>query len=130
MLRDYPWFDQYDLALYVDGFLAFEQGKEEEAATRFDRILREYPQSRFVPDAHMAKAEAIFNARYDYAGALAEYEQVLSFKRQIDPTLYGLALFKSAWCYSAPPATTRRRRSARFVGVFEATDTDGSCRRA
>ena len=68
VLRDYPWFEQYDLALYVDGFLAYEQGKEDEARERFERILRDYPQSRFVPDAHMAKAEAIFNGKFDYAG--------------------------------------------------------------
>ena len=30
VLKDYPWFSQYDLALYVDGFLAYEQGKQEE----------------------------------------------------------------------------------------------------
>ena len=86
--------------------------------------MRDYPQSRFVPDAHMAKAEAIFNGKYDYAGALAEYEQVLSFKKQIDPTLYGLALFKSAWCYWRLGNNDEAAR--RFVGVFEATDTDGS----
>src|SRR5580692_680198 len=53
VLHDYPWFEQYDLALYVDGFLAFEQGKEDEARERFERILKDYPQSRFVADAHM-----------------------------------------------------------------------------
>jgi TolA-binding protein len=121
VLRDYPWFDQYDLALYVDGFLAFEQGKEDEARSRFERILREFPGSRFVPDAHMAKAEAIFNGRFDYAGALAEYEQVLSYKQQIDPALYGLALFKSAWCYWRLGNNDEAAR--RFVGVFEATDS-------
>jgi tetratricopeptide (TPR) repeat protein len=120
VLKDYPWFEQYDLALYVDGFLAFEQGKEDEARERFERVLREYPQSRFVPDAHMAKAEAIFNARYDYAGALAEYEKVLSFKDHIDPALYGLALFKSAWCHWR--LGNNDEAAKRFVGVFEATD--------
>jgi tetratricopeptide (TPR) repeat protein len=120
VLRDYPWFDQYDLALYVDGFLAYEQGKEEEARERFERILRDYPQSRFVPDAHMAKAEAIFNGKFDYAGALSEYEKVLSYKDQIDPALYGLALFKSAWCYWRIGNNDEAAR--RFVGVFEATD--------
>ncbi len=124
VLRDYPWFDQYDMALYVDGFLAFEQGKEEEASARFERILKEYPQSRFVPDAHMAKAETIFNGRYDYAGALVEYEQVLSYKQVIDPALYGLALFKSAWCYWR--LGNNDEAAKRFVGVFEATDTDAS----
>src|SRR6185437_9618924 len=123
VLRDYPWFDQYDLALYVDGFLAYEQGKEEEARERFERILRDYPQSRFVPDAHMAKAEALFNGRFDYAGALSEYEKVLSFKDRIDPALYGLALFKSAWCYWRLGNNDEAAR--RFVGVFEATDDSG-----
>jgi cellulose synthase operon protein C len=128
VLKDYPWFDQTDLALYVDGFLAFEQGKEDEARDRFERILREYPQSRFVPDAHMAKAEAIFNGHFDYQGALAEYEQVLSFKAKIDPALYGLALFKSAWCYWR--LGNNDEAAKRFVGVFEATDESGGAKHA
>jgi cellulose synthase operon protein C len=128
VLRDYPWFDQYDLALYVDGFLAYEQGKEDEARERFERILRDYPQSRFVPDAHMAKAEAIFNGKFDYAGALSEYEKVLSYMDRIDPALYGLALFKSAWCYWRLGNNDEAAR--RFVGVFEATDEGGDAKTA
>jgi tetratricopeptide (TPR) repeat protein len=128
VLRDYPWFDQYDLALYVDGFLAYEQGKEDEARERFEKILRDYPQSRFVPDAHMAKAEAIFNGKYDYAGALAEYEKVLSYKDRIDPALYGLALFKSAWCHWR--LGNNDEAAKRFVGVFEATDVQGGGKNA
>ncbi|MGH7298395.1 MAG: tetratricopeptide repeat protein [Polyangiaceae bacterium] len=124
VLRDYPWFEQYDLALYVDGFLAYEQGKEDEARARFERILRDYPHSRFTPDAHMAKAEAIFSGHYDYAAALAEYEKVLAFKGKIDPALYGLALFKSAWCYWR--LGNNDEAKLRFVGVFEATDSSGS----
>ena len=120
VLKDYPWFSQYDLALYVDGFLAYEQGKQDEALGRFDRILKEYPNSRFVPDAHMARAEALFNGKYDYAGALVEYEKVLEYKNS---ELYGLAMFKSAWCL------WRLGRGAdaakRFVAVFEITDTEG-----
>jgi len=120
VIHDYPWFDQFDLALYVDGFLAFEQGKEDEARERFERILRDYPESRFVPDAHMAKAEAIFNGSYDYPAALAEYEKVIAYKGRIDPSLYGLALFKSAWCYWR--LGNNDEAAKRFVGVFEATD--------
>jgi len=120
VLRDYRWFDQYDLALYVDGFLAFEQGREDEARERFELILRDFPSSRFIPDAHMAKAEAIFNGKFDYAAALVEYETVLSYRTQIDPALYGLALFKSAWCYWRLGNNDQAAR--RFVGVFEATD--------
>jgi tetratricopeptide (TPR) repeat protein len=124
VLKDYPWFGSYDLVLYVDGFLASEQGKEEDALERFGRILKEFPRSRFVPDAHMAKAEAIFNARYDYAGALSEYEEVLKFKGKIDPELYGLALFKSAWCHWR--LGNNEEAAKRFVSVFEVTDATGS----
>lgn len=117
VLKDYPWFGQYDLALYVDGFLAYEQGKQDEALARFDRILKDFPQSRFVPDAHMARAESLFNGKADYAAALVEYEQVLAFKTS---DLYGLAMFKSAWCLwrlGRPDEAAKR-----FVAVFEITD--------
>jgi tetratricopeptide (TPR) repeat protein len=120
VLKDYPWFGQYDLALYVDGFLAYEQGKQEEALARFDRILKEHPRSRFVADAHMARAEALFNGKYDYAGALAEYEKVLAFKNS---ELYGLAMFKSAWCLWRLGRSDEAAK--RFVAVFEITDAQG-----
>lgn len=117
VIKNYPRFPQMDLALYVDGFLAYEQGKQDEALARFEAILRRYPGSRFVPDAHMAKAEALFNGKYDYEGALAEYEKVLSFQ---DSELYGLALFKSAWCMWRLGRTEDAAK--RFVGVFEVAD--------
>jgi TolA-binding protein len=79
VLNDYPWFSEYDLALYADGFLATQEGKQDEALARFERILREYPNSRFTADAHMIKAETLLADKYDYPGALAEYEAVLKF---------------------------------------------------
>jgi tetratricopeptide (TPR) repeat protein len=120
VLRDYPWFDEYDLALYVDGFLASEQGKQEEALARFERLIRDFPHSRFIPDAHMFKAEALLNYKYDYPGALAEYEEVLKYPRS---ELYGLALFKSAWCMWRLGNTDEAAK--RFVSVFVVTDTQG-----
>ena len=118
VLADYPNFPDYDLALYVDGFLANEQGKEEDALARFSRIIAEFPHSRFLADAHMAKAEALFEGKYDYAGALVEYNTVLTFKTSAD--LYGIALFKSAWCLWRLGQTDEAAK--RFVKVFEVTD--------
>lgn len=120
VLKDYPWFGQYDLALYVDGFLAYEQGKQDEALERFNRILKGFPRSRFVADAHMARAESLFNGKYDYAAALVEYEEVLKFKNS---ELYGLALFKSAWCMWRLGRSEEAAK--RFVSVFEVTDAKG-----
>jgi TolA-binding protein len=117
VLKDYPWFSQYDLALYVDGFLAYEQGKQDEAIDRFNRILKDFPRSRFVADAHMARAESLFNGKYDYQAALVEYEEVLKYKNS---ELYGLALFKSAWCMWRLGRSEEAAK--RFVTVFEVTD--------
>jgi TolA-binding protein len=120
VLKEYPWFPEYDLALYVDGFLATEQGKHDEALTRFERIIKEYPQSRFTPDAHMTKAETLLNEKYDYAGALSEYEVVLQYPKS---ELYGLALFKSAWCEWRLGNSDEAAK--RFVAVFALTDERG-----
>ena len=120
VLTHYPWFGDYDLALYVDGFLAQEQGKLDESVQRFTRILEEYPKSRFRPDAYMARGEVFFNAKNDYQAALGEYEQVLRYK---DTDLYGLALFKSAWCLWRLNRSDEAVR--RFVQVFEVTGAKG-----
>lgn len=117
VLKDYPGFGRYDLALYVDGFLAYEQGKHDEALARFHRIIKEHPHSRFVPDAHLASAEALFNGKYDYAAALSEYEKVLRFENS---ELYGLAMFKSAWCLWRLGRLDEAAK--RFVAVFEISD--------
>jgi cellulose synthase operon protein C len=120
VLNDYPWFNEYDLALYADGFLATQQGKQDEALARFERILREYPRSRFTPDAHMIKAETLLSEKFDYPGALAEYEAVLKFPAT---DLYGLALFKSAWCLWR--LGNSEEAAKRFVSVFALSDAGG-----
>ena len=116
VLEQYPHFERYDLALYVDGFLATEEGKTEEALDRVNRILAEHPTSPFVPDAHMVRAEAEFGmASPNYAFAYAEYEAVLKLP---DTGLHDLALFKSAWALWRLGQTDEAAR--RFLSVFKA----------
>ena len=120
VLADYAWFGEYDLALYADGFLATQEGKQDDALARFERILKEYPGSRFTADAHMIKAETLLADKYDYPGALAEYEAVLKFP---GTDLYGLALFKSAWCLWRLGNTDEAAK--RFVSVFALSEAGG-----
>src|SRR5690606_15041287 len=108
---------EYDLALYVDGVLAQEEGRAEEALRRFNLILAWFPKSRFVPDAHMVRAEYEFTKPApDYAAALAEYEKVLSFQ---GTELRDLALFKSAWTLWR--LGRQREAAERFLTVFRDT---------
>jgi TolA-binding protein len=95
ILTRHRGFPRYDFVLYMKAFLLVDSGKTDEAIALYRRILAEFPQSRFVPDAHMAIAESYFSGSFDYANALAEYEKVMEHPRS---ELYDLALFKSAWC--------------------------------
>ncbi|HVU03014.1 MAG TPA: tetratricopeptide repeat protein [Polyangiaceae bacterium] len=122
VLREYKTYREYDLALYIDGFLATEMGKHEEALDRFNKILAWFPKSRFVPDAHMVRAEYEFvKDNPDYSHAYQEYEEVLKHK---DSDLYDIALFKSAWCLWRLGQTDEAAR--RFLVVFKTTAEAGS----
>jgi outer membrane protein assembly factor BamD (BamD/ComL family) len=116
VLERYPSFERYDLALYVDGFLATEEGKTDQALERVSKILAEHPDSPFVPDAHMMRAEAEFGmSAPDYTFAYREYEAVLALP---DTGLHDLALFKSAWALWRLGQTDEAAR--RFLSVFKA----------
>jgi TolA-binding protein len=118
VLKSYKSFSQYDLALYVDGFLANEEGKFGDALGRFNKIIEWFPKSRFIPDAHMVRAEYEFTKDApSYETAYREYEEVLKYK---DTDLYDLALFKSAWTLWRLGRT--EEAAQRFLKVFQATE--------
>jgi len=122
VLEQHPEFSRYDLALYVDGFLATEEGETEQALDRFNRILAQYPRSPFVPDAHMVRAEAEFaKANPDYQFAYREYEAVLAYP---DTELHDLALFKSAWALWRLGQTDEAAK--RFLIVFKTSSQRSS----
>ncbi len=119
VLKNYKSFNQYDLALYVDGFLANEEAKFDESLARFNKIIEWFPNSRFIPDAHMVRAEYEFTKDApNYETALNEYEQVLKYK---DSELYDLAMFKSAWTLWRLGKSEEAAK--RFLIVFQATDS-------
>ncbi|MCZ7687343.1 MAG: tetratricopeptide repeat protein [Sandaracinaceae bacterium] len=111
ILTNHRGFDRYDLVLFMKAFAITEAGRVEEALALYRRILAEFPESRFVPDAHMALAESRF-AEADFAGALERFDQVLRYR---DSDLYGMALFKSAWCLWRLNRTTDAARRFRQV---------------
>jgi cellulose synthase operon protein C len=95
ILTKHRSFERYDLTLYMKAYALVELGQSGAALGLYQQILREFPRSRFVPDAHFALAEAAFTGGNDYATALASYDQVLEHP---DSELYDVALFKGAWC--------------------------------
>ena len=79
ILQKHPHFSRIDFVLYMKAFTLVERGEEGAALALFKRILDEHPKSSFVPDAHMALAEHVFNTDYDFRRALSEYDRVLEY---------------------------------------------------
>ncbi len=95
LIREYPKFRKLDTVLYLYAFSLRDQGHTAEAVAGFERLLAEYPRSRFRADAWMAVAEHRFYEQQDFTAAKDAYGHVLRYPRS---PLYGLALFKTAWC--------------------------------
>lgn len=96
LIREYPKFRKIDTVIYLYAFSLRDQSRLDEAVGYFKRLLRDFPRSRFRADAWMALAEYRFYEQQDYTGALRAYDQVRKFPSS---QLYGLALFKTAWCH-------------------------------
>jgi tetratricopeptide (TPR) repeat protein len=96
LVKNYPHFRKIDTVLYLYAFSLRDQGRLADSVQYFQRILDEFPRSRFVADAWMAIAEHRFYDDQNYRTALEGYEKVVGYP---DSQLYDLALFKTAWCY-------------------------------
>lgn len=118
LIEEFPKFRKIDTVLYLYAFSLREQGHGERAVGYFQRILRDFPQSRFRADSWMAVGEHRFYERRDYAGALRAYNNVAKFPSS---PLYGIGLFKSAWCHWKLGETELAAR--RFKDVLDLTES-------
>jgi tetratricopeptide (TPR) repeat protein len=89
----YPRYPRMDEVLYRLGYLLDLAGRPDRAREVYHRLLKEHPQSRFVPDAFLSFADDFF-AKGDMAQAFAFYSKVTRFPQS---SVYGFALYKKAW---------------------------------
>jgi tetratricopeptide (TPR) repeat protein len=90
--RTYP---KLDLALFYYGY-TLQSGKYmKEARAVYDKLLKNYPNSKLVPEAHLAFADYYFESG-QLADADARYKQVLKFPKG---TAYVYALYKLGWVH-------------------------------
>ncbi len=94
ILTEFPDYRRADLILYLVGFAAKEDGKEDDALAYFKTVIDKYPQSPLYGDAWMQVGEHFFAAQ-QWANARSAYDNILSHP---DSPTYDLAMFKSAWC--------------------------------
>jgi len=95
LVQDHPQYARMDEVLFSLAF-ALEEMREYDRARRvYYRLIRDYPQSKFVPHAWLAFAEYYFN-NSEMREAMQFYEKVVQFPPSENP-VYGYALYKSAW---------------------------------
>jgi TolA-binding protein len=72
------------------------QAKRQDRAREFFRqLIRNYPQSKYIPDAYLSFAEYYFNVG-EVTKALRLYEAVGKYP---DSPIYGYSIYKQGWCW-------------------------------
>ncbi|HEY5925684.1 MAG TPA: tetratricopeptide repeat protein [Kofleriaceae bacterium] len=90
--RNYP---KLDLALFYYAY-TLQSGKYmKEARQIYDKLLKTFPSSKYVPEAHLAFADYYYEAG-QLADAEARYKQVLKFPKT---AVYAYALYKLGWIH-------------------------------
>lgn len=95
VVDNFPEYPALDETLYYLGYALVQMGRQAEAFPYFARLVREAPNSQYVPDALLNIGEYYFNVgRMEDAEKM--YSEVENFK---EATVYGLAIYKKGWCY-------------------------------
>ena len=97
-LTDNPAFRNYpkmDMALFYYGY-TLQGGKYmKEARAVYDKLLKNYPNSKYVPEAHLAFADYYFEIG-QLADAEQRYKMVLKFPKS---SAYWYAMYKLGWIH-------------------------------
>ena len=88
--RNYPKLDQ---ALFYYGYMLRSAHKYDEARAIFDRLLKDHPRSKYVPEAHLVFGDYFFE-QGELANALDRYRMVLKFPRS---PAYPYAKYRTGW---------------------------------
>jgi tetratricopeptide (TPR) repeat protein len=95
LVRDHPTFKRMDEVLFSLAFALQELNQFDKARSVYRRLIKDYPQSRYVPNAYLSFAEFYFNDG-DMESASKFYRKVLEFPPKRN-SVYGYALYKIAW---------------------------------
>lgn len=90
-------------ALFTLGFM-LSQMNSDSASLYFEKLVKNYPKSEYVPDAYLALAEWHFS-KLAWTKAQANYQKVLNYK---GTRAYPYAVYKLGWTYFNLPGTPKQ----------------------
>lgn len=94
ILEQYPAYQRKDEVYYNLGQTLYEGGDKKRGVEMYWALLKQFPDSKFSPDAWLQLGEHFFNAN-KLAQAVKAYEKAAETKK---PRIYSFALYKLAWC--------------------------------
>lgn len=90
--RNYPRMDE---ALFYYAYTLQGAKYMKEARSVFHRLIKDYPNSKYIPEAYLAFADYYF-AQNSLANAERFYDKVLKFPKS---SVYNYAMYKKGWVY-------------------------------
>jgi TolA-binding protein len=97
LVERFPEYKEADGIYYILGYALASQGEERESAQIFERFVRLFPQSPFLPEVWTRLGEYYFDRRPRMLReAIDAYTHVLAFR---DSLFFDKALYKLAWAY-------------------------------
>ena len=88
-------YERMDEVLFKLAYLLTSVKKEDQAREFFLRLIKDYPDSKYIPDAYLSFAEFYFD-KAEMDAALKFYEKVEQFPKA---SVYPYAVYKKGWCY-------------------------------
>lgn len=91
----YPGYERLDEVFYRLGKGLIEAGKGASAVNYLQKLVKNYPNSRYIPDTHLELGEFFFKKQM-LGAAKDNYAKVLKFKGH---NLFDYSLYKLGWVY-------------------------------
>lgn len=114
--RNFKKFGRMDEVLFKLAYLLQTVKREDLAREVFHELIKDYPNSKYIPDAYLSFAEFYFQ-KGEMDAARKFYERVEQFP---DSSVYGYAVYKKGWCYVN--LGDFKKALEIFVGVIRLTE--------
>ncbi len=118
ILRDFPDYRRLDEVIFRLGSSLLDVDEGAEAVGYLNRLVNDYPNSRYVPDAHLALGDYFFGQHMTGA-AKDNYVAVLDYEGYQN---YDYALYQLGWTNFNMGEGHHRASADRFMQVIERAD--------
>lgn len=97
LIRDHADYRRKDEVLFSLGFALDEMKQYDKARLVYHQLIKEFPDSKYIPNAYLSFAEYFFQ-QGDMRAAQKFYQKVCEIPPDRN-NVYAYALYKQAWCY-------------------------------